>query len=187
MESISIFGNQSYSCLKTCFPDFFNLNKVKMNSSYLKSLRLVYFALAMGIVAFMLVALLLNNLNGSLSGDDLKPGEKTPFLIVLIVITGGIFLAHKAIVPKKLTIIQNLPSLDKKLAAWREINILQGALIEAPAFFAIVLFILLGINALLIWPLAGLVFFWLTQPNRDKLLSDTSLTPSETEEFDRME
>ena len=157
-----------------------------MNSNYLKSLRLVYFALAMGIVAFSLVALLLNNLNGSLSGDDLKPEEKTPFLIVLVVITGAIFLAYKAYVPKKLAIIQNLPSLEKKLTAWREIIILQGAFIEAPAFFAIVLFMLLGISALLIWPIAGLVLFWLTQPNSDKLIADTNLSPSERDEFERM-
>jgi hypothetical protein len=157
-----------------------------MNSNYLKSLRLVYFALAMGIVAFSLVALLLNNLNGSLSGDDLKPEEKTPFLIVLVVITGAIFLTYKAYVPKKLAIIQNLPSLDKKLSAWREIIILQGAFIEAPAFFAIVLFILLGISALLIWPTAGLILFWLTQPNHDKLIADTNLSPSERDEFERM-
>lgn len=157
-----------------------------MNSNYLKSLRLVYFALAMGIVAFLLVALLLNNLNGSLSGDDLDLEDKTLFLIVLMVISGGIFLAYKAIVPKKLTIIQDLPTLEKKLNAWREINILQGALIEAPAFFAIVLFILLGISALLLWPLAGLVLFWLTQPTRDKLIADTNLSPSESEEFELM-
>lgn len=121
-----------------------------------------------------------------MSGDDLKPEEKTPFLIVLVVITGGVFMAYKAYVPKKLSIIQNLPSLDQKLTAWREITILQGAFIEAPAFFAIVLFILLGISALLLWPLTGLVLFWLTQPNRDKLIADTNLSPSERDEFELM-
>ena len=157
-----------------------------MNSNYLKSLRLVYFALAMGIVLFSLVALLLNTMNGSLSGADLKPEEKTPFLIVLVVITGAVFLAYKFYVPKKLSIIQNLPSLNKKLTAWREIIILQGAFIEAPAFFAIVLFMLLGISALLIWPVAGLFLFWLTRPDRDKFIADTNLSPSERDEFDIM-
>jgi len=157
-----------------------------MNSNYLKSLRLVYFALAMGIVVFSLVALLLNNMNGPLSGNDLKPEEKVPFLIVLVVITSAIFLAYKVYVPRKIAQIQNLPSLDKKLIAWREIIIIQGALIEAPSLFAIILFMLLGISTLLLWPLAGLVLFWLTQPDRDKFIADTNLSPSERDEFELM-
>jgi hypothetical protein len=157
-----------------------------MNSGYLKSLRIVYFALAMGVTAFMSVALLLNNIVGPLSGSDLTSGEKTPFLVILIFITGGAFIAFKAIVPKKRIVIQSLPTLDRKLAAWRELNILQGALIEGPAFFGVMLFLLLGIYVLLIWPLAALYIFWLTQPSRDKLICETQMSYSEIEEFDRL-
>ena len=158
-----------------------------MNSNYLKSLRIVYFALAMGIIFFLLVALLINNTNGALSENDLTPGERTPFLITLLVLTGAIFMAYRAIIPKKLIIIQAFPSLERKLAAWREINILQGALIEAPAFFAIVLFMLLGVYTLLVWPVVGIGIFWLTQPTREKLIRDAQLSPAETDEFDRMD
>jgi ribose/xylose/arabinose/galactoside ABC-type transport system permease subunit len=158
-----------------------------MNSNYLKSLRIVYFALAMGIILFLLVALLLNNLNGALSGSDLTTGEKAPFLVTLVLITGAIFIAYRSIIPKKTIAIQSLPSLDRKLAAWRELNIVQGALIETPSFFAIVLFMLLGVYALLVWPVAGLYIFWLTQPTRDKLVEETKLSISDTEEFDKME
>jgi hypothetical protein len=77
-----------------------------------------------------------------------------------------------------------LPTLERKLAAWRELYILQGALIEAPAFFATLLFLLLGVSVLLVWPLAGIVLFWLTQPTRDKLIRETSLSTSEIGEFD---
>lgn len=157
-----------------------------MNSNYLKSLRLVYFALAMGIAMFSLVAMLINNMNGPLSGNDLNPEEKTPFIIVLVVITGIVFMGYKAFILKKLAIIQNLSSLDKKLTAWREIIIIQGALIEAPSLFAIVLFMLLGISSLLLWPFAGLVLFWLTQPTREKLIADTNLSLSERDEFELM-
>ena len=80
-----------------------------------------------------------------------------------------------------------MPDLDRKLAAWREIYILQGALIEAPAFFATVLFLLLGVSVLLIWPLAGIVLFWLSQPNRDRLIRETNFTFKEIEDFDKME
>jgi 4-hydroxybenzoate polyprenyltransferase len=158
-----------------------------MHSNYLKSLRIVYFALAMGIVFFVLVSLFLNSVNGPFSATDLTPTERAPFLITLIVITGFIFMAYKAIFPKKLDIIKSLPTLDRKLVAWRELNILQGALIEAPAFFATVLFLLLGISVLLIWPFACLALFWLTQPTRDKLIREANLSPKETEDFDKME
>jgi hypothetical protein len=158
-----------------------------MNSNYLRSLRIVYFALAMGIVFFMLVTLLLNRISGPFAQEDITASDKTPFLVVLIVITGSIFIAYRIIFPKKQDAIKALPTLDKKLTAWRELCILQGALIEAPAFFALVLFLLLGIYPLLVWPLVGILLFWITQPTRDKLISEASLTPSETDEFDRME
>lgn len=158
-----------------------------MNSNYLKSLRIVYFALAMGIIFFFLVALFLNSSTGAFMGDELTSNEKTPFLIVLVVLTGIIFIAYRSIVPRKLSIIQSLPSLEKKLAAWRELNILQGALFEAPSFLAIVLFLLLGLHVLLIWPFVGIVLFWFTQPSREKLISETNLSSNEIAAFDTME
>jgi len=157
-----------------------------MNSNYLRSIRIVYFALATGIIFFMLVALFLNFMNGALAGTGLTTIEKAPFMVTLIVLTGAVFIAYRAIFPKKLIVIQSLPTLDKKLAAWRELNILQGALIEAPAFFAVVLFMLLGVKILLIWPVVCFGIFWITQPTREKLIEDANLTPSETDEFDRM-
>jgi hypothetical protein len=157
-----------------------------MNSNYLKSLRIVYFALAMGILLFMLVIIFISNLNGPLAETEISPTQRAPFLIVLIVLTGAIVMVYKAVIPKKLDAIKVLPTLDRKLAAWRELCILQGALIEAPAFFALVLFLLLGIYVLLIWPLAGIAIFWLTQPTRDKLISEANLSSSEINDFDSM-
>jgi hypothetical protein len=158
-----------------------------MNSNYLKNLRIVYFALAMGIVLFMLVSIAIHSLNGPLAETDISPTQRTPFLITLIVLTGATFMAYKAIIPKKLDAIKALPTLDRKLAAWRELCVLQGALIEAPAFFAIVLFILLGVYALMVWPIAGIGLFWLSQPTRNRLISEVNLSSIEIDEFDRME
>lgn len=157
-----------------------------MNSEYLKNLRLVYFALAAGIVLFILVSVFLNSSNGAFMGSDVTATEKTPFIIVLIVLTGIALMAYKAIFPKKLDIIRNLPALAGKLAAWRELNILRAALIEAPSFLGIVLFMLLGVHVLLIWPLAGLLLFWFTQPTRDKLIDEANFTSAEIKEFDLM-
>lgn len=157
-----------------------------MNSNYLKGLRIVYFALAMGVVLFMLVAIFLNNVNGPFTKTDLSSTERAPFLIVLVVLTGATFMAYKVIFPKKLEVIKTLPTLERKLTAWRELCVLQGALIEAPAFFAIVLFLLLGVTVLLIWPLTGLALFWLSKPTRDKLISETNLSSSEIGEFDNL-
>jgi len=157
-----------------------------MNSPYLKSLRIVYFAFAMGIVFFLLVTLFLISITGPFAESELSQGDRVPFLVTLIVLTGGILLAYRAIVPKKLDAIQALPTLDRKLAAWRELCILQGALIEAPAFFAIILLLLLGIYPLIVWPVAGIALFWIYQPTRDKLIREASLSPGEIAEFDRM-
>lgn len=157
-----------------------------MNSNYLKSLRIVYFALAMGIALFLLVTLIINNANGPLTEESLSPTQRAPFLIALIVLTGTAFMLYKIIFPKKLDIIKTLPTLDRKLAAWRELCVLQGALIEAPAFFALVLFLLLGIYTLFVWPLAAFLLFWLRQPSRDRLISEANLSSSEIAEFDHL-
>lgn len=157
-----------------------------MNSNYLKSIRIVYFAMALGIVLFMLIALFLIFSNGSFSEISLTPVQRAPFLITLIVLTGASFMAYRIIFPKKIEAIQALPTLERKLTAWRVLYILQGALIEAPAFFATILFLLLGVSVLLIWPLAGIVVFWLTQPTRDKLIREANLSSMEIEEFDKM-
>lgn len=158
-----------------------------MNSNYMKSLRIIYFALAMGIAFFMMVTLFLNRLSGPFAENDITSSQRVPFIAVLVVLTGATFMVFKAIYPKKRTAIEVLPTLDKKLAAWRELCILQGALIEAPSFFALVLFLLLGIYTLLIWPIAGIILFWMNQPTREKLISGANLTTNEIAEFDKMD
>ena len=163
------------------------LNAIQMNSNYMKSLRIIYFALAMGIAFFMMVTLFLNRLSGPFAENEITPSQRVPFIVVLVVLTLGFLLVYFAIYPKKMEAIKVLPTLDKKLAAWRELCILQGALIEAPSFFALVLFLLLGIYTLLVWPIVGIILFWMTQPTREKLISGANLTTNEIAEFDNMD
>ncbi|MDO9254642.1 MAG: hypothetical protein Q7U54_03945 [Bacteroidales bacterium] len=158
-----------------------------MNSNYLKGLRIMYFALAMGIVLFLLIAIFLIRSNGAFSETDLSITQRIPFLITIVVLTGASFIAYRIIIPPKLEAIKTLPTLDRKLTAWRVLYILQGALIEAPAFFATVLFLLLGVSVLLVWPITGIVLFLLSQPTREKLISEANLSSSEIREFDMME
>ncbi len=158
-----------------------------MNSNYLKSLRIVYFALAMGIVLFLAVSIFIHKVNGPFAKAEISQIQRAPFLIALIVLTGAIFIVYRTIFPKKLDAIKILPTLERKLAAWRELSVLLGALIEAPSFFAIVIFMLLGNYALLIWPIAGIVLFWLSQPTREKLYREANLSSKEIEEFDKMD
>lgn len=152
----------------------------------MKSLRIVYFALATGVLLFVIVSLLINSLNGAFLRNNENPTEKAPFVIALVVLTGIIFFAHKTIITKKLKIIQALPSLEIKLIAWRELYILQGALIEAPSFMAIVLFMILGFHILLVWPLAGIAIFWFSQPDNEKFKEQAKLTTSEIDEYNIM-
>jgi hypothetical protein len=157
-----------------------------MGTNYLRSLRIVHLALGAGLAFFMVIALLLNGMNGALAGNDLTSAERAPFLIVLVVITGVIFFVYRMLIPGKLERIRSLESLEKKMIAWRELIVFQGALIEAPAFFAVVLFMLLGTYALLVWPVVAIVLFLKRQPNRERFLTETALSRQETEEFDRM-
>lgn len=141
----------------------------------------------MGIVLFLAVAVFIHKLNGPFAKIEISEIQRTPFLLTLIVLTAAIFVLYRNIFPKKLEAIKTLHGLERKLAAWRELSILRGALIEAPAFFAIVIFMLLGNFAVLIWPIAGIVLFWISQPTRESLIRETNLSSRETEEFDKME
>ena len=157
-----------------------------MKTTYLKSLRLVYFALAMGIVSFMLITILLNNLNGPLSGTDISSADRVPFLVALVVLSGAAFMVYKVVVPRKILVSRELSSAERKLAAWRELCVLEAALIEAPAFFAIILFMMLGVYQLLAWPIAGLLLFWLRQPTIERLKREINLSQEEMDEFDSL-
>lgn len=90
------------------------------------------------------------------------------------------------IIPKKLDNLQGMHTLEEKLLAWRELNVMRGALIEAPAFMAITLFLLLGLHVLLIWPVACVAFFFSMLPKRESLIEEAKFSTSETQEFDRM-
>jgi len=157
-----------------------------MNSNFLKSIRIMYFALAAGILFFMLISIFINSTIGAFMGKELAPTEKAPYLIVLIFLTGGVLIAYKIITPKKLGAIKEMNGLESKLSAWRELYIIQGALVEGPSFFGIVLFLLLGVPVLLVWPVAGLVFLWLVQPTRDKLIEEAQISSADLDAFDRI-
>lgn len=156
-----------------------------MIKGYIRSLRIVHFSLAAGIMLFMTIALFLNVNNGALLGNSVPITEKTTFIVVLIVLTGGILIAYRIVIGKKLTLIKSLDSLEAKLMAWREIIVLRAALIEGPAFMAIVFFMLLGLHVLLLWPLVALVAFWLQQPTRDLFCDEANLTANEIAEINK--
>ncbi len=157
-----------------------------MNPGYIKSLRIIYFSLAAGLVMFSFTSLFVNFSVGPFLGTGLPVAKKTPYIIGLIVFTGFTIMAYRIINAKKLSALQELHTLEDKLLAWRELNVIRGALIEAPAFMAITMFLLLGLHVMLVWPLVSITTFWLTLPNRDSLLEEAKFSSSQTQEFDRM-
>ncbi len=155
-----------------------------MNPGYLKSLQIVHFALAAGILLFLSISLFLNVSIGAFMGNTVPVAERTPYIIVLIVLTGGVFIAYRIVILKKLDAVKELHSYDEKLLAWREIVVLRGALIEGPAFFAIVLFLLLGMHVLLVWPITAIVVFWFLKPTRERLFEEAQFSVEEIGKFD---
>lgn len=156
-----------------------------MINGYLKSLRIVHFALAAGIIIFMSVSVFLNVSIGAFMGKSIPVAEKTPYIIILIMLTGGVLMAYRIVIAKKLETIKAQGSLDNKLIAWREIVVLRGALLEGPAFFAIVIFMLLGIHVLLLWPIAAVLLFWFLQPTRERFMEEAALSADEIHQFNQ--
>jgi thiosulfate reductase cytochrome b subunit len=143
---------------------------------YLKALKVIHIGLTAGVVLFLLIAVVLQ-----LTGfePELKELE-----MVLLGITGfaavsGIF-AGNLIFRKKLEQLADLKNLNEKLTGYQSALIVKYALVEGPAFFTIVAYLL---TANILFPVITvfLVFvLFLSAPRKEKLISELNLSLTET-------
>lgn len=149
------------------------------SKSYFTSLKIIHFALTAGIAFFMLIAIVLQFTGFE---PELKEMEMILLGITVFAAISGVFTGN-LLFRKRLEQLVELKSLKEKLTGYQSALILKLALVEGPAFFSLVAYLL---TANLLFPAITLVLifvFILYAPGKDKLISDLDLSRKESEIF----
>ena len=137
--------------------------------SDIKSIRIVYMALMLGVAFFLLIAFILTLKTNT-------PGETDPFfeqvllivstLMAVVSITSGIFIFKK-----RTENIQNM-NFEEKIFTFRSAMILRAATMEGSGFFFVVCVMLTGSKISLIEALVVLVLMFLYFPTNTRLANE---------------
>ncbi len=147
------------------------------SKSYFTSLKIIHFALTAGIAFFMLIAI---SLQFTGFEPELKELEEILLAITVAGAVAGVFTGN-LLFTKKLEQLVELKCLKEKLIGYQSALILKYAMVEGPAFFTIVAYLL---TANILFPLITVLLVFtmvLFAPRKDKLISDLNLSRRETE------
>ncbi|WP_167618647.1 hypothetical protein [Maribellus sediminis] len=133
--------------------NFTNMNQEKLTpKEYFRSLQIVHLALMAGIVSFIVIAIVLQNMGFESDGEDMIPAL---IYVVPVFMIGGI-LASNNVFKFRLKTCISQSGLKQKLEEYRSALIIKFALVEGPSFFAIIAYLLtanlvfVGITVLLL-------------------------------------
>ncbi|WP_167611971.1 hypothetical protein [Maribellus sediminis] len=133
--------------------NFTNMNQEKLTpKEYFRSLQIVHLALMAGIVSFIVIAIVLQNMGFESDGEDMLPAL---IYVVPVFMIGGI-LASNYVFKFRLKTCISQSGLKQKLEEYRSALIIKFALVEGPSFFAIIAYLLtanlvfVGITVLLL-------------------------------------
>ncbi|MGE0019230.1 MAG: hypothetical protein AB7S72_06155 [Draconibacterium sp.] len=146
------------------------------SKSYFTSLKIIHFALTAGIAFFMLIAITLQFTGFE---PELKEMEMILLGITVFAAASGIFTGN-LLFRKRLEQLVELKSLEKKLLGYQSALILKYALVEGPAFFTIVGYLM---TANIMFPVITVLLIFtmvLFAPRKDKLISDLNLSNRES-------
>ena len=147
----------------------------------LKSLQIVHRALLLGLVLFAAIAFYLNYSGNFIAG--LKSYDQPLQVIAITLSFGGFFIGSLLFKKKMQQIKDSSPELRVKLSTYRSAAIMQWALLEGPALFAIICFLLVGNYAFLALAVVFIILFAVTAPNKTKMMLLLQLTEEEINEL----
>ncbi len=143
-----------------------------------QQLRIIYFALIIGQIIYLLVAFILvsNNLIALNENYNSVFGAIIT-LVVLGFIAGSKLYYNQAVEKMKGELLQ------EKIAAYRTSSIVRFALLETANILCITFFLLTGDFLFVGMSLIVIGFFLINIPGRDKFISDFGLNPDEKNEL----
>ena len=131
-------------------------------------------------IGLTLFAIFVYSQNGNFEAD--MSGNNVFIYIVPITAALGYF-SSQFIFRKQLGSIKRESTLDSKLSRYQTASIVRYALIEAPAFLALIAYFLSG-NALhLVIAIALLLYFFSLRPTSLKMMNQIPFTSEEEQQF----
>ena len=148
-----------------------------MQNSFLKTMRVIFFALLAGQIIFMAVAFFTVNNNPPQSqSDDLFN------IIVPVAIGLGLFMSS-LLFKQMLAKIKKDDSFEQKLEAYRSALIIRYALLEVPSIFSTVVYLFSGNIIFLAFSGVMILAFLMNMPSRDKATQDLNLSSIEADKL----
>ncbi len=147
---------------------------------YLKALKVIHIGLTAGVVLFLIIAVVLQF---TVFEPELKELEMILLGVTAVAAISGIF-AGSIIFRKRLEQLIELKNLDEKLTGYQSALIVKLALIEGPAFFTVVAYLL---TANILFPAIAVLLVFvmvLSAPRKDKLITDLNFSTKETSVFE---
>ena len=147
----------------------------------IRSLQLIHRTMLLGFVVLAAAAFYLkytHRVSSSLTEED-----QLLQLIAIAVSFAGVF-AGASVFKKRIMAIRNAQeSTAEKAKAFRSVCIVQWSLLEGPALFNIICFLLVGNLAFLALAAAVMLWFGLTAPSKMKTMLLLRLSESDMEDF----
>lgn len=146
----------------------------------LKTLRILHFALLAGMIFFSLVALFL--FYNGLEPIDVELSRAFTYIIPIFVVSG--YVASHLLFKNRMGVARSAKYLTEKLTHYRAAFIVRLALLEGPAFFAIVAYMLTSELIFLGWAAIIIVYFITLWPTPAKIVADLALNYNEQHELE---
>jgi hypothetical protein len=133
----------------------------------LKALQIVHRAMLLGMILFAGIAFFLHY-SGNFP-SSLQQYDQLLQVVSIVIAAAGFFIGNKLFSKKIFQLRESPDGLDVKLELYRSASLIQWALLEAPALFAIICFLLIGNYAFLALAGALIILFVINTPTKIKM------------------
>ena len=143
---------------------------------YFKSIQVIHFALMTGVLFFAVIAYILVSQGFAVGGLENIDNLLSAFVPVFLI--AGLFSGN-FLFKIKVNEAKEKPGLMEKFNLYRSALIIKLALVEGPAFFSIVFYMLTGKFLYLVLTGFLLAVFYYYKPTREKIIGDLELSSAE--------
>lgn len=143
----------------------------------LKNLSLIYGALFLGMLLFLVIASLVVSNSGALGNNDQQTNQILKWVVIALSV-GGIPLAF-AVPQKMIKSIDKSLSLTEKLKKYQQALIIRFAITEGSALLTTFAFLFTGDTDLILLLAIILLFYIISRPNPFKAATDLELSQAE--------
>lgn len=147
-------------------------------TNFLRTNKIIYLALLVGMLVFAAVAFFLNENSRILKLDAENPFSFVVPIVLFVGITAGKFMFNTLM--KKM---EHAKSMQEKIGIYTSSSLIQYAFIEGAVMLSIVTFMMSGNLFFLIFMVVGVLYFLSLMPNPDKIAKQMNLSYDEKGEL----